>query len=138
MADWHSTQVRVRYSETDAMGLLHHSNYICLFEVARTELLRAQGGDYREIEERGYFLVVVNVECHYRRPARFDDVLDVRSRLARWTPAKLEHEYEILRGTELIATGRSTLACVNREGAVQRITQELLFGGSSPEENAGP
>ena len=131
MTDWHETEIRVRYSETDAMGLLHLANYITYFEIARTELLRAGGGDYREIEERGFFLVVVDVQCRYRKPARYDDVLTVKARLARWSPAKLEHEYEVRRGPDLIADGKSTLACLNREGEVQRITEELLFGTGS-------
>jgi acyl-CoA thioester hydrolase len=128
MSDWFETPIRVRYSETDAMGLLHHASYISYFEVARTEMLRAAGGDYRAMEERGFFLVVVKVECQYKRPARFDDQLRVRSRVVRNSGAKLEHEYEVLRDGELLATGRSVLACVNREGHVQRITEDLLYG----------
>jgi acyl-CoA thioester hydrolase len=127
MSDWHEFEIRVRYSETDAMGLLHHANYITYFEIARTELFRSSGGDYREMEERGYFLVVVRVECQYKRPARFDDLLRIRVHLAKWTGAKLVHEYEIRRGDEVIATGSSTLACLDRAGEVQRMTEELLF-----------
>jgi len=126
-SEWHDTQVRVRYSETDAMGLLHHANYITFFEIARTELFRAGGGDYRALEERGYFLVVAKVECNYKRPARYDDRLTLRARLQKWTPAKLQHEYEVRRGDELIATGSSVLACVDKNGEVQRITPELLY-----------
>jgi len=126
--DFHDTAVRVRYCETDAMGVLHHASYINFFEIARTELFRAQGGDYRAMEERGYFLVVVHVECDYKQPARFDDVLTIRARIARLTPAKLEHEYTVLRDGQLIAKGRSVLACVDRSGRVQRITREVLHG----------
>lgn len=127
-SDWHAVPVRVRYCETDAMGYLHHANYISYFEIARTELFRAVGGDYRAMEARGYFLVVVKVSCQYKRPARYDDVLTIRSRVVRNSGAKLEHEYEVLREAELIATGQSTLACVDRQGNVQRITPELLYG----------
>jgi acyl-CoA thioester hydrolase len=126
--DFHETEIRVRYCETDAMGLLHHGNYINFFEIGRTELFRHQGGDYRGMEERGYFLVVVNLEVKYRQPARFDDVLTLRTRIARQTPAKLEHEYVVRRGNDLIAEAKTTLACVDREGKVQRLTQEILFG----------
>lgn len=125
--DWHETPIRVRYAETDAMGFLHHANYIVHFEIARTELFRATGGNYRSLEERGYFLVVVSVECKYKRPARYDDNLSVRVRLANWTGAKLIHEYEVHREGELIATGKSVLACLNRAGEVQRMSLELLF-----------
>lgn len=124
---WHEVPIRVRYSETDAMGLLHHANYITFFEIARTELFRAQGGDYRAMEERGFFLVVVSVECRYKKPARYDDQLTLRVRLKQWSGAKLVHEYEVTRDKQLLATGQSVLACVNREGEVQAITQELLY-----------
>lgn len=130
--DWHDVEVRVRYCETDAMGFLHHGGYINYFEVARTELFRAQGGDYRAMEQRGYFLVVVKMECQYKRPARYDDLLNVRVRLNDWTGAKLLHEYDVRRGAEQIAVGKSTLACVNRAGEVQRLTPELLFDRLSP------
>jgi acyl-CoA thioester hydrolase len=126
--DVHDTQVRVRYCETDAMGLLHHGSYINYFEIARTELFRAQGGDYRGMEERGYFFVVVHVECDYKQPAKFDDILTIQARIARLTPAKLEHEYTVHRDGQLIAKGRSVLACVDRAGRVQRITPQVLHG----------
>lgn len=122
------TTIRVRYSETDAMGFLHHANYISFFEIARTELFRAQGGDYRGMEARGFFFVVVKVECDYKSPAHYDDQLNVHCRIARQTPAKLEHEYTVTRGDRLIARGRTILACVDREGRVQRITPEILYG----------
>ena len=123
MAIEHEIEIRVRYSETDAMGFLHHGNYFAYFEMGRTELLRAQGGNYRLMEEAGLFMVVVNVECKYRRPARYDDVLTLKTRVARVTPAKIEHEYRVFRGTELLAEARSTLACIDRSGAVQRIPE---------------
>jgi acyl-CoA thioester hydrolase len=128
VSDWHETEIRVRYSETDAMGLLHHANYISYFEIARTELFRAQGGDYRAMEERGYYLVVVSVACQYKRPARYDDVLAIRASLVKWTGAKLQHEYEVRRGGELVAVGQSVLACVDQHGDVQRLTSEVLYG----------
>jgi acyl-CoA thioester hydrolase len=128
---WHEVPIRVRYSETDAMGYLHHANYITYFEIARTELFRSLGGDYRAMEERGFFLVVVSVECKYKRPARYDDELVIKVKLAQWTGAKLIHEYEVHRKDELVATGRTVLACVNRNGEVQRITEELLYPSRS-------
>ncbi|MBX3444414.1 MAG: acyl-CoA thioesterase [Planctomyces sp.] len=110
------------------MGFLHHANYFNFFEIGRTELFRAQGGDYRAMEERGYFLVVVNIACDYKQPSRYDDVLTIRTRISRMTPAKLEHEYQVLRDGQVVARGRSVLACVDRQGRVQRITPELLYG----------
>jgi len=131
MSDQHETNIRVRYSETDAMGFLHHANYVTYFEIARTELFRHMGGDYRAMEERGFFLVVVKVECNYKRPAFYDDELCIRAELTRRTGAKLIHTYEIHRDDELLATGQTTLACVDKKGEVQRITDELLFGSES-------
>lgn len=125
---WHEIPIRVRYCETDAMGLLHHGNYINYFEFARTELFRATGGNYREMEERGFFFVIVKVEVEYKRPARFDDELRVMIRVAKQTAAKIEHEYEVYRGTELTTKGRSVAACVDSEGRVQRITDDIMFG----------
>lgn len=128
LIDSHEIQVRVRYCETDAMGYLHHANYFNFFEMGRTELFRAQGGNYRTMEERGFFLVVVKIECHYKVPSRFDDELTIRTRISRLTPAKLEHEYLVYRGGNEVAKGHSVLACVDREGKVQRITDEILYG----------
>ena len=125
--DSHDIHVRVRYCETDAMGYLHHANYFNFVEMGRTELFRAQGGNYRTMEERGFFLVVVRIECHYKVPSRFDDELTIRTRISHQTPAKLEHEYEILRDGLQVAKGHSVLACVDRHGQVQRITDEVLY-----------
>jgi acyl-CoA thioester hydrolase len=122
----HEMQIRVRYSETDSMGFLHHANYFVYFEMGRTELLRAQGGNYREIEEQGLFMVVVSLECKYRKPARYDDVLTVKTRVARVTPAKIEHEYRITRDDVLLTEAKSVLACVDRSGIVQRLPE--IFG----------
>ena len=122
----HESQFRVRYSETDAMGFLHHANYIKYFEVGRTELFRAQGGDYRAMEEGGLFLVVAKLGCRYRAPARYDDLLTLRSTITVASEAKLEHEYELFRDGTLLCTGHSTLACVDRTGKLQRMPAELL------------
>ena len=118
----HEIPIRVRYCETDAMGFLHHSNFLSYFEMGRTELFRAQGGDYRKMEEGGHFFVVVEMNVKYRAPARFDDLLSLRTRVVRVTPAKLEHEYKLSRDRTVIADAHSILACVDREGRVRRIS----------------
>jgi len=122
----HDTQIRVRYVETDAMGFLHHSRYLAYFEIGRTELFRAQGGNYREMEESGLFLVIARVECRYLKPARYDDVLTLRTTISRITPAKLEHDYELFRGDELLTTAHTLLACVDREGVIQRMPDFVI------------
>ncbi len=117
----HEIEIRVRYQETDAMGVLHHANYLTYFEQGRIELLRACGVSYREMEATGLLMVVVKVECRYHRPARYDDLLKLRTKVSRVTAAKVEHTYELLRDQELLAQGASVLACVDRQGVVQRI-----------------
>jgi acyl-CoA thioester hydrolase len=118
-------EIRVRYQETDAMGFLHHANYFTYFEIGRTELLRANGRDYRQVEEDGLFMVVVKIGSTYKLPARYDDVLTLRTSLARITAAKIEHTYQVLRGEDLLTEGFSTLACVDRQGRVQRVPEWL-------------
>jgi len=122
----HETQIRVRYVETDAMGFLHHSRYLAYFEIGRTELFRAQGGNYREMEESGLFLVIARVDCRYLKPARYDDLLTLRTTISRITPAKLEHDYELYRGDELLTTAHTLLACVDREGLIQRMPDFVI------------
>ncbi|HEV7998711.1 MAG TPA: thioesterase family protein [Planctomycetaceae bacterium] len=121
----HEIPIRVRYCETDAMGFLHHANFLCFFEMGRTELFRAQGGDYRKMEEGGHFFVVVEMNVKYRVPARFDDLLSLRTRVVRVTPAKLEHEYKLTRDGVTIAEAQSVLACVDRQGRVRRISDVI-------------
>ncbi len=117
----HDTQIRVRYEDADPMGFLHHAKYFSYFEIGRLELFRASGGDYREMEEAGLFVVVVKAECRYKRPARFDDLLTVRTTLTSISMAKIKHEYTLLRGDEELAAARITLALVDRDGNVQPI-----------------
>lgn len=125
MSQVHETHIRVRYCETDAMGYLHHSHYLNYMEQARTEMLRDQGSTYREMEDSGLLLVIVKVECNYVAPARYDDVLTVRTKVERVTPARLEHSYEFVRDGTVLNRARSVLACVDREGQVQRMTDVL-------------
>ena len=122
----HTIQLRVRYSETDSMQLLHHSNYLTYFEIGRTELFRAQGGSYRKMEALGLFFVVARVNVSFKKPARYDDVLMLTTSIRRQTPAKLEHEYVLKRGDEQLTTAESVIACVNQAGEVQRIPENLI------------
>jgi acyl-CoA thioester hydrolase len=123
MLKHHEIEIRVRYKETDPMGFLHHANYLTFFEMGRMELFRASGGNYRKMEEEGLFVVVVKAECRYQRPARYDDLLRLRTTVVRITPAKIEHQYHLFRGDELLATGHVTLAMVDRHGEVQPVPE---------------
>ena len=113
--------IRVRYAETDRMGLLHHANYLVYFEQGRTELLRARGLSYRDLEDQGYLLVLTRIQVRYRSPARYDDLLTLRTTVVRTTSVKIEHRYELLRDGVLLAEGQSTLGCVDRQGRVQML-----------------
>ena len=121
----HETQIRVRYEDADPMGFLHHAKYFSYFEIGRTEMFRAAGGNYREVEESGLFVVVVKAECRFHKPARYDDLLTLRTTLVSTSMAKIEHEYELLRDDERLATARVTLACVGRDGQVRRVPHWL-------------
>ena len=126
----HEIQIRVRYPETDPMGVLYHGNYLMYFEMGRTELLRASGGNYRQMEESGLFCVVVRAECRYHKPARYDDLLTLQTTVTKITQAKIEHEYRLLRENDLLAVGQVTLAMVDREGNVCRVPEWLSDGQS--------
>ena len=122
----HEISFRVRYAETDRMGLLHHANYFVYFDVGRTEFLRSRGFSYREIEDAGHFLVIVEIGCKFKRPARYDDLLTLRTTVERVTHVKIVHKYEVFRDGLLLAEGHSTLACVDREGKPQALPDTLL------------
>ncbi len=108
--------IRVRYKETDAMGVVHHSNYVNYYEVARTEMLRAHGTTYKELEETGVMLPVHEVAMNYFAPALYDDLLTVRLTMRELPGVKMTFEHEILseQGT-LVNTGRVTLVFMNAE-----------------------
>ncbi len=118
-------EIRVRYAECDPMGYLHHSKYFEYFEMARTELLRQTGVRYRDLEERGYLFVVAKVECRFRRPARYDDLLTLKVAITRLTRARIDHRYELYRDGLLLCEATSVLACVDREGRVIPIPEDI-------------
>jgi acyl-CoA thioester hydrolase len=124
----HTLTIRVRYPECDPMGYVHHSRYLQYFELGRIELLRAMGRSYAELEKAGVFFVVAKVEIRFRAAARFDDELTLRTRIVKQTAVKIEHEYELKRGETTLAEGKTTIACVDREGQLQGIPEFLQSG----------
>jgi acyl-CoA thioester hydrolase len=108
--------VRVRYAECDSFGLLHHARYFEYFEMARTELLRSRGIRYRDLEAQGVFFVVTRIECRYRAPVRYDDLVTIRTRVVRKTRTRVDHTYEMHVDGRLVTEAASTLACVGRDG----------------------
>lgn len=109
-------EVRVRYSEVDSMSYLHHARYFNFFEMGRTELLRHNGVRYRDMEERGLFFAVVKLECRFRAPAYYDDVLTITTISERLTRVRVDHRYELKRDGRLLAEAKSTVALVDRSG----------------------
>ena len=119
-------QIRVRYAETDRMGFLHHANYLVYFEQGRTELLRSVGLTYKDLEDQGYLLVLAKLEVRYRSPARYDDLLTLETTVVRTTMVSIEHRYRLERDRALLAEASSTLACVDRDGRLQKLPEFLL------------
>lgn len=118
--------VRVRYNETDRMGVLHHAQYLVYFELGRIEILRKRGLSYRELEDQGYLMVINRLEVKYKRPAMFDDLVRLLTWVERVTTVSVEHAYELTRDGELLAQATSTLVCINRQGGVQMLHPLLL------------
>ena len=125
MSDAHEIEIRVRYQETDGQRRLHHANYLTYFEMGRTEMLRAHGTTYREFEEAGLFMVVADVSCKYLAPAEYDDLLRLRTRVEKVGFAHIRHAYEVIRGTQVIATGATTVVCVDAAGKIRRLPDWL-------------
>ena len=119
-------KIRVRFSETDKMGFAWHGNYFSWFEMGRTELLREAGLAYRDLEESGTMFAVVSAECSYKHPAKYDDILTLKTCVIRTTPIRIEHEYRLYRDSLLIAVGKTVLASINHEGKVHPIPDSII------------
>ena len=122
--------LRVRYVECDPMGVAHHASYLPWFEEARTEMLRAAGQTYEQMEREGAFLVVADLGVRYRRPIRYDDVLEVRTSITGSSSVRLEHAYELrvlerqsepVTTGEVVTTARTTLVCVDEDGRPRQL-----------------
>jgi acyl-CoA thioester hydrolase len=107
--------VRVRYADTDQMGVVYYGNYPAFFEVGRSEYMRGKGFTYREFEERGYRLVVVNMEAKYYNSATYDDVINVRTRISELQSRGLTFHYMVYRDTTLIVEGKTKHLCINKD-----------------------
>jgi acyl-CoA thioester hydrolase len=121
------SSIRVRYAETDQMGFAWHGEFLAWFEVGRTDWLRRHGMTYRDLEQQGLRLPVVEVHVRYLEPARYDDELDVHTRIGSWAGARVAFDYEVTRhGTEgPLATGRTVHAALDPEGRVRRLPDRL-------------
>lgn len=135
-------RVRVRYCECDPMGVAHHASYVPWLEMARTEILRDAGVTYAELEAAGVFLVVTKLEMRYRRPIRYDDMLEIRTRVVGGSRIKIRHEYEVavveragsapepsdpsVPPDGVCSIGSSELACVDRTGRPTPLPEWLV------------
>jgi acyl-CoA thioester hydrolase len=132
-----SARLRVRYAETDQMGVAYYANYLIWFEVARSEWLRQTGWTYRDMEKDGVQLPVIEAHCEYRQPARYDDEIEIRTTATLLSPVRLRFDYEVVRNGDgqVSATGHTVHAGLDRQGRPCRLparVREMLsqpFGG---------
>jgi acyl-CoA thioester hydrolase len=127
----HTIEIVPRYSETDKGGVVHHSVYPVWFEMGRTELLRANGAAYKDLEEAGIFFVIAELHIKYREPARYDEKLQLTTSCSMVTAGRIEHSYELTRASDgaVLAEGSSILACVSAEGKIRRVPTFLYPEG---------
>jgi len=138
---WHEASLRVRYAETDKMGVVYHANYLVWFEIGRTEFCRARGFSYRDMEEsENAFLVVAESYCRYKAPAYYDDVLIVRTHITELRRRSLRFGYEIIREPDgtVIAEGETGHVVTDGNGRVRSMppgfTELLLSNPVEPED----
>jgi len=110
------TQIAVRYAETDMMGIVYHGSYLPWFEIGRTTLLKENGLPYREMEARGFLLPVIELGTKFLKPALYDDTVTVITRLPERPALRIRLEYEVRRGEELLVTGFTIHAFINKAG----------------------
>ena len=120
-------RLRVRYCETDRMGVAHHGSYVAWFEEARTEWFRSRGRSYRQMEEEGAFLQVVDMKIRYLKPTTYDDELLIFLRVKERKKVAITMEYEVRRADnqDLVATGETRLASVDGDGKLRRLPAEI-------------
>jgi acyl-CoA thioester hydrolase len=125
--DFHDAQVRVRYAETDQMGVVYHANYFVWFEVGRIELMRSLGFQYKLMEtEDDCFIVVAEASCRYRQSAKYDELLRVRTRISQTGNRVVKYAYEILRDSDdtLLATGETTHVICGKDGKPKQLPEK--------------
>lgn len=124
----HQVQVRVRYSETDQMGVVYHGNYIPFFEIGRVEWLRDKGISYKSLEESGIALPIVSMTLNYKKPARYDDLLFVKTKLKNYSGVKIEFECEIWSEQgELLTTANFLLVFVDLKSSRPRVPPNYIL-----------
>ena len=141
---WHETEIRVRYAETDQMGIVHNSNYLVWFEVGRSEFCRARGFSYKEMEEKDNALMVVAESyCRYKSPAHYEDLLTVRTRVEEIRSRSMRFIYEIYRASDntLLAEGETLHLVTDENKKVRSLPasyKEKLTSAETTDANAFP
>ena len=122
-----TSRVRVRYAETDKMGVVYYAHYFVWFEVGRTDWLRDTGWTYRDMEAEGLALPVIDARCEYKAGARYDDEIDIRTSARQVSPVRLAFDYEVVRGEggTLLASGHTVHAVLDRTGRPVRLPQRV-------------
>jgi acyl-CoA thioester hydrolase len=144
MDGWHETEIRVRYAETDKMGIVHHSNYLIWFEAGRSDLCRARGFSYKEMEENDDALMVVaETYVRYKSPAYYEDLLNVRTRVAEIRSRSIRFIYEIVRNSDetLVAEGETLHLVTDSSKRVKQIPEsyrQKLMSEPTPDTLAVP
>jgi len=120
-------RTRVRYGETDQMGVVYHSNYLRYFELGRTEYMRARGYAYSDLEKRGFFLAIVGTTVRFRAGARYDDEIVIRTKIEDSSPVRVTFHYEVrkVEGDVLLAEGTTALACIDKNKKITRLPAEV-------------
>jgi acyl-CoA thioester hydrolase len=128
MKDVVDVDIRVRYAETDQMGVAYYANYLVWFEVGRSELCRERGFRYADLEAMGYKLVVTDVHCRYRNSARYDETVIVRTRLKGINKRMITFGYQILHKDheEIIAEGETSHICIDSNGKTKSLPEKFL------------
>ena len=121
----YDTEIRVRYQETDNMGVVYYGNYFTWFEVARTEYFRSLRLVYRDLEAKGVYLMVASASCQYKCPARYDDRVNIRTWVSELKNSSLKFEYELYISEKLIAAGESAHVFTNKSGKPISIPEEI-------------
>ena len=144
MNGWHETEIRVRYAETDKMGIVHHSNYLVWFELGRSEFCRARGFSYLEMEEQeNALMVVAEVYCRYKSPAYYEDLVTIRTNVADIRSRSLRFIYEVYRASDqtLLAEGETLHVVTDKNKKVRSMPEtykEKLLVVIETEENLFP
>ena len=124
---WHGTDIRIRYKDTDRMGVVYYGNYLTFFEVARAEYMRSLGFPYSELEARGYVLAVTDASAKYHANVGYDALVTVRTRISMLSRVQVRFEYQVVDAdNRLIVSGETGHACINEKMKACRMPEELL------------